>query len=537
MELTRKITRLIDRVIKKYPESWCLLPLRNSLMATKSPAVNFNSQQIVAIELVEDPIYFGIFGAVFQELNSLSHFRGELIIVRSINGAIGTNWRARLMRSISISQLITNQWIRVYRGLIDHVGYRNRSLAYPVGDLLDWAKSIIIWRKIRTRTGDFSLTIKGIPVGDLIIDSYLRFSPSPQFNVKDTFVLHLIWQAHCNVRRAIKYFRGVKPNLYLTSYCTYLEHGIPARVALHAGIDVYSFGNLIELGKKLSLSDWYHTNNCANYQDVFNSLDCQSERLAEAERHLCSRLAGGVDPATFYMRKSAYAPSTDSLPADINGAVVVFLHDFFDSPHVYPDLIFPEFWAWVCSTIEVLIDAKINFFLKPHPNQIEISSEVVNKLRAIYPDVKWVPQSVTNVQLVNAKICCGVTVYGTVSHELAYLGVPTIACARHPHHAFDFCKTAKSVAEYEGYLRGAVSIAESFDRLEMSRQALAFFYMHNLHGSPDNLSMRAAVNAYWQCCERGEESVEDLERAFSALRKQPLFVQLAKTMVENSRDK
>jgi len=535
----KKIFRFIERIAKPYPDSRCLSLLRNSLLSTKSHSLKSNSQLIVAIELVEDPIYLGIFGTLFRELSSLCPIRGELVVVRSINGAVGTNWRAKLMRSMPISKIITNQWVRAYRGVIDNVAYQNNSIVYTLGDLLDWIKSILIWRKLCSGTGEFSLMIDGIPVGDLIIDSYLRFHPSPRFEVKDNFVLHLIRQAHCNVRKASKYFKSVKPNLYLTSYCTYLEHGIPVRVALHAGIDVYSFGNLIKIGKKLSLMDWFHTHNCTDYRFIFDSLNpkTENERLVEAELHLCARFAGGIDPATFYMRKSAYAPSNERLPEDIKGSVVIFLHNFYDSPHVYPDLIFPDFWAWICSTIEVLIDANINFFIKPHPNQIEISNEVVQELQAIYPETKWVSQSVTNIQLARAEIVCGVTVYGTVAHELGYLGVPTIACARHPHHSFDFCLTAKSVEEYKCYLRRSAVLTELFDCSEMRRQALAFFYMHNLHGDPDELSMRAAVSAYWQCCENGDKSAENLERAFNALRKHPAFVRLARSMVENLREK
>jgi hypothetical protein len=340
--------------------------------------------------------------------------------------------------------------------------------------------------------------------------------------------LRLIWQAHRDVRRALRYFRSVRPALYLTSYSTYLEHGIPVRAALSCGTSVRSFGNFFVVGKELSRSDSFHTPSTDHYGRTFESLSDQPRRLAESEAQLQKRFAGHIDSAMSYMRQSAYGDAAEHAPADLYGAAVVFLHDFYDSPHIYPDLVFQDFWSWVCFTIDTLTEAGIPFYLKPHPNQIGLSGAALAQLRQRYPAARLLSTKINAQQLAAAGIACGVTVYGSVAHELAYFGVPTIACARHPHVSFDFCRTAKTQEEYASYLRAPGE--RPLDAQEMRRQALMFYYMHNLYGDPDELALRAHFVAFWKACHDdpvGEATVGTLER----MRRSPAFRTLAEGMV------
>jgi hypothetical protein len=123
---------------------------------------------------------------------------------------------------------------------------------------------------------------------------------------------------------------------------------------------------------------------------------------------------------------------------------------------------------------------------------------------------------VTNAQLAQAGMACGVTVYGTVAHELAFLGIPSIGCARHPHHAFDFCRTAKNREQYARYLTQA--LAPVVDRESLRTQALQFYYMHNLHGGPDELALRADFLAFWKACVGLDSTDGEVLQALEAMR-------------------
>lgn len=472
----------------------------------------------IAVQSVPDKFYFLLFGALRARLPDM---RAELVVVRAVSGAVGTGWMAEVKRSAPIAWLATQPWVRAYGGLFDGVAYRCADAGSPLQSLRDWFQATQLWERLRTTPEPVSLTVEGIEVGDLLVDSYLRFKPSPEFDVHDPFVRRLIWQTLKDVRRANDYFNHRKPTLYLTSYTTYLEHGIPARVALNAGVPVWSFGNLNQFGKKLSLENSFHTSDFSEYRSTFESLDGQAEKLELARDQLALRLSGGIDAATSYMRKSAYGQSCAELPPGLAGAVIIFLHDFYDSPHVYPDLVFDDFWRWICCTIDVLQTTGVPFFLKPHPNQIALSDEALSRLRRRYPELQWLPQGVSNVQLAQAGIACGVTVYGTVAHELAYLGIPSIGCARHPHHTFDFCRTAHSVVDYQAMLKTPALLPASKD--EMQRQALAFYYMHNLHGEDDFRALQRAFLDFWKTCNVGQADEGRVLTCFNALEALPVF--------------
>lgn len=463
-------------------------------------------KQVVLVQCVEDLYFFGLFGQIMSSLRARNPIRVELYVLRSLRLGEAKSLFSFMGSRLFINPLHSFKWVRLYKSFCDGAGYRSASFG-PIGDMIDICSAWKCWRSLADKESLIGMKIDGIAVGDLINDSFLRFKPAPTVDLKDVYLLALLWQAYRDVRRAKDYFTRVKPKLYLTSYSTYIQHGIPVRVALQNGVRVFSFGNYQEFTKELTLEDWVHTKNPDSYAKEFLKLDHQDERLALAEAALSSRLSGGVDSATAYMKKSANRESGDPVP-DVRGAAVIFLHDFYDSPHVYREMVFPDFWVWVCFTIETLRSANIRFFIKPHPNQISLSDKVLDELRQRYSGLSMISSGITNKQLAEAGISCAVTVYGTVAHEMAYLGVPTIACAHHPHISFDFCRTAHSRNEYAALLQNPRQL--QVDKVAMHRQSLVFYYMHNLNSDEETKALRDAAMMFRMACEKVDCQQHDL---------------------------
>jgi hypothetical protein len=524
----KKISQL-GKLFTRFPKEAGVCPDSFAAPSAFRALEGENASDMVVIQSVPDKFYFLLFGAIRQNLRKRWNGPAKLLMVRSVNGAVGIGWLAEIKRWSVVAWLWSKPWERAYGAVMDGVAYRSATLLHPLKDLRDWFRSKALWQNLRNQGEAFNLEVDGIEVGDLIVDSYLRFRPSPRFDEKDPFVRRLVWQALRDVRQAQEYFGVAKPRLYLTSYSTYIEHGIAVRVALQHGVPVWSFGNLTRFGKRLSLQDVYHTPDCSHYRSTFEKLDRQAERLDEARAQLELRLGGGIDTATSYMRQSAYAASDASVPEGLNGAVVIFLHDFYDSPHVYPALVFCDFWRWICFTVEVLQRTGVAFYLKPHPNQIALSDAALAELRQKYPDLNWLPSGVSNVQLAKAGIICGVTVYGTVAHELAYLGVPSIGSAQHPHHTFDFCRTAKTKEAYQAFLESPAGLPVA--KSEMQRQALAFYYMHNLHGSAEERELCRAFVQFWRACNSGEVTPKGVLESFRYLVELPAFEAYAEQLL------
>jgi hypothetical protein len=412
------------------------------------------------------------------------------------------------------------------------VGYRSVSWAHPWLDCRAFVRALRLWRGLSDAAGLEALVVDDILVGDVVIDTYLRFRPAAQIDVRDPFLGYVIWQAIRDVARARRYFARTRPDLYLTSFATYVQHGIAARVAISHDVPVVAFGNLQELGKQLTAADPFQTKNPLGYREAVLRRPDIEAAVDEARRQLEGRLSGGVDLATAYMAASAYSTAAEC--PDVSGAVVIFLHDFFDSPHIYADLVFSDFWSWACATLDVMTSTGRKFFVKPHPNQVAESAAVLGELKAKYPSVEFLPPGVSNAQLAAGGMRAAVTVYGTVAHEVAYLGVPAIACARHPHVAFDFCVTARTRKEYVDLLLRAHEMR--FDRPDvMKRQVLEFYVAHNLDGDEHDLAGRTALVAYWRECLRpqasGGELLDVLDRLCAGVSFQRLVQRLDLLMI------
>ena len=439
------------------------------------PATAADTSELMVIQCVEDLYYYGIFGQIANSLRVACGVRVELFVMRSLN--VG---ESKSIFSFALARLVKNRvhnlkWTRLYRSVCDGMAYRSDSIR-PISDIVDLLRAWKSWRTLSDKHSLIALAIDGVQVGDLINDSYIRFKPAPTVHLRDIYMLTIIWQSYRDVRRAKNFFESRRPRLFLTSYSSYIQHGVAVRVAIQSGVCVYSFGEYQEFSKHLDTLDWFHTIDPDHLSADFAKMDRQEERKAAAQAALGNRLSGGIDAATVYMKQSAYVDTGTPVP-DVKDAVIVFLHDFYDSPHIYRDMVFSDFWDWVCFTVEVLKSAGIRFYLKPHPNQIQLNDDVLADLQKRYPDVVILSTKISNIQLVNGGMAAAVTVYGSVANEMAYLGVPTICCSRHAHSSFDFCATAKSKDEYAAMLRAYRK--KKLAAQAMREQSLAFYYMFN----------------------------------------------------------
>jgi hypothetical protein len=458
----------------------------NRSIATNGPA----DAPLVLVEAVEDHYYLALFARVVAGLVAQRPLRIRQIVPRSLRPGNTRSLYAAAKSVLFYNRWTDRKWIRLYGAFCADVAYRSasRSLSREgFADLIDARK---IWRGLASSEALLDLTIHDVRVGDLIYDTYLRFKPAATVDLKSPYLCLVIWQALRDLRAARKYILRAKPATLLTTYSTYIQHGVAVRVALAGGVKVIAFGNYQEFYKQLCADDWVHTRNPDGYRAGFAELANSESRLAEAERALTARLSGKIDTATAYMRCSAYGGSAD-VPAEIAGSLVVFLHDFFDSPHCYRWMIFPDFWEWATYTLNLARRAGIKVFVKPHPNQIVSSLSVVQMLKAHYPEATWLPATTSNRQLADAKMACAVTIYGTVAHEMAYLGVPTIAAGHNPHISFSFCHTARDRDEYSRLILGYRDISHSTERLR--RESLEFYAMHNLTVTAEQARLRETV--------------------------------------------
>ena len=195
-----------------------------------------------------------------------------------------------------------------------------------------------------------------------------------------------------------------------------------------------------------------------------------------------ARLNGKADRGIAYMAHSPYQDVVKQKNIFLNNGkpkVILMLHCFYDAPHIYKHMIFEDFYEWfdfILSRVDIM---DVDFVVKPHPNAKPYNEDIINDFQRKYPTIRFIDKKTSNGQIISEGVSVLLTVYGSVAHEFAYLGVPVLLAGDNPTAAYKFCYIAKNKEEYEYYL---LNINKIKDKVDISRSSIEeFFYMHYLH--------------------------------------------------------
>ena len=448
--------------------------------------INIQQQNIILLQCIEDYYYFALFGLIVKGLKNdqVNKFTVMQYVPRNSSVGASKNLLGILKSFLLYNGFRDNKWIKLYSSYCAQVAFRNEGSTSLVFNLKAFFEAYKIFKTLKTKDNLVKLKIMGITVGDLIYDSYLRYKPAATVDLKDTYLLIVIWQTLRNIKNATDFFQVSDVKILLTSYSSYIQHGVVTRIALQHRVKVFSFGDYGLFYSHLTTDYWFHTKDCRYYKNDFNKIS-SNVKLDLSRKALADRFNGKIDLATSYMKESAYKKHNIKVP-NVKNKVVIFLHDFFDSPHIYKTMLFPDFYEWFEKTIQILNNSNIDYYIKEHPNQINDSALVVAKLKKQYKDLKFLSNKITNKQLVENGIIAGISVYGTVAHELAYLGIPVVLCGDNPHSSYDFTFEAKSLSEYTSLLENIYSLKLP---INTKYQVESFYYMHNLNYTPKMLEL------------------------------------------------
>ena len=149
------------------------------------------------------------------------------------------------------------------------------------------------------------LLYKGILVGDLLYDTYLKAKPtidikSDEFNIFSEQFLGLceFW---------IEYFKEKKIRAIITSHSVY-SYAIPLRIAIHNNIDAFgcTSRHIIKLGK----NQFRMHANTNEYEKNFESLDkkTQQDGIKKAKETLENRAQGKITSNAGYFGNVKISP-------------------------------------------------------------------------------------------------------------------------------------------------------------------------------------------------------------------------------------
>jgi hypothetical protein len=310
--------------------------------------------------------------------------------------------------------------------------------------LLNIAKKIIA--NINCKTDLQKIKFRGILIGDSIYDTYLRFKNVGTVDLKDPFLIEIISKSIFAIIKLDNMFANRKPNLFLTPDTSYIQHGILLKFFLKKKIPSYTFESRVDYLKKII---WINNSfkNFKKYKSIFSKFIDKKSKLNEAKKLLKEKFNGKIIDQEKWMPHSAYKSST-KIHIKNKIKCAIFLHCFVDAPLNKGGIIFDDYNDWIIKTLDFLREKKMQkkTIIKPHPNSQCHEFDLYIKKK--YPEFIWVDRKVSNYSIFKLKPEFGLSVLGTILHEMAYYNIYPIACGHNPNISYKFVTTCKNQKEY-----------------------------------------------------------------------------------------
>ena len=324
---------------------------------------------------------------------------------------------------------------------------------------------------------------RGILIGDLIYDDYLRRSKKPTIDFSDPRFLSVFYEHITLTDIYLELFDETKIKGIAGSNSVY-HFAIPLRIAVLRDIPTYciEYNGVARLTRN-RLSSFSSFKDYKQFD--FESLGEEWDFLRkEVINRIKRRFEGEIGVDMPFSKLSSFE-ITDIQNSPISSPkkrILVALHDFFDAPHVYGENFFPDFYIWLLHLGETSKITDYEWFLKPHPQEVGDSSKILEDLITKYPAFQLVESETSHHELIARGINLVLTVYGTIGWEYPYFGIPVInATLNNPHSMFNFSITPSSRDEYENLLLNLNELPVHAVNLE---EIYRFYFLHYFSALP-----------------------------------------------------
>lgn len=359
---------------------------------------------------------------------------------------------------------------------------KSKYLHISASSVVDSGHQIIINQLISCRSQKTfeEFKYRGILIGDLIYDHFLRKTKSTTLDFDNTSLPFFISEFLQYCDKFLDYFRNNEIEAVVVSHPVY-HFGIPLRVALHYEIPGYLV-DIRRFTKVLEISDSPYNIDWRNLRQTFKTFDPKFRALAldYAKKRIELRNSGdksdlgGETKSKFKWSGTFDIKSlTPSKPS-----VLIALHDFIDSCHRYGNSFYPDFQMWLNDLGELSSSSNLVWLIKPHPWALLDVREMLREFIQRYPHIKIINPETDNRSLVEKGLKYCLTVHGHIAHELPALGVAVInASVNHPHQDYDFSYTPTNLESYREVIRNLESFKYEANLEDLSE----FYYMHYVY--------------------------------------------------------
>lgn len=340
-----------------------------------------------------------------------------------------------------------------------------------------------IYNGLKNKKDIETITINGVLIGDLIYDSFLVKHKKPTIDMEclefehfllESIELFIFWEDFFNDNdvRAIN-----------VSHCVY-NLALPLRLAVSRNISAFQ-ANVTHI-YRLNKENLHAYTDFRYFRERFKTLPeaVKVAGIAEARQRLKRRFAGEVGVDMDYSTKSAYVSSNHArlLRESSRKKILIATHCFFDSPHCYGGIIFPDHYEWLDFLGKISELTDYDWYIKTHPDYRQGNMEIIDSFLAKYPKFVLLPADASHHQIISEGIDFALTVHGTIGFEYAALGIPVINVSlNNPHVAYDFNLHAKDIDDYRRMLLELDKVDFEID----TQQVYEYYYMRYIYNTED----------------------------------------------------
>jgi hypothetical protein len=425
----------------------------NSYTKTKSDLrKNHRKKKFILIQTPSEYYYLGYYKALLSE-NFFSSYH-----------LIGL-W-PYFQRPVRKRHFVLEILHEIYNRLFDFIIFYKWKKLYRAVGIETFEKintPLIVSRKLKinkykhflNKKNFFNFNIKDVNIGDILYDTYLRFRVQPTLFMKDYFLHKLIVSSNLIFLKLDKLRKKYKFKFFFTSYTSYIHHGLPVRYFLKKKVKVFSGQNMSQYNKKISKNDTKHSEDFSQFKNKKDIIRKNKKFLRLSQLDLNYRFSKTEKKSTLsYMATDTYNLKRNlnlNLKILDNMDGVMFLQDFYDSPHDWGNLAFNDFYIWTIFTLNIIKKYNLKIAIKPHPNSWNNSPDSIalyERLKKKYPDIIWLDKDFPN-KIIFKKIKFGISARGTVLFELAYHGIKALSCGVYPGIDFNFTIHADNKHQYK----------------------------------------------------------------------------------------
>jgi len=388
-----------------------------------------------------------------------------------------------------IKWFLISKFFLKYCGIYNSFGVSNfiRPNIYKAIEIKSKKEYDIISLKILSQDDIKNISVEGIIIGDLIIDSYLRFNKLRTFDYQSKSFQEYIYQFLILFYYFKEYFFRNNIKAVIGVHATY-SYGVILRISMSMNIPTFTIyeGKLFRLSKKRP----FQISQFLDYDFYFEKLT-EEEKLRSIDigkNLLKKRISGGKTHEIYqnFATKSSFEEVGKTNQRVLENSkkikILIATHEYFDSPHVYGNFFFNDFYDWTISLAKFSKETSYQWYIKDHPryhgkikDSQKFTYETTMDIIRENKNIIYIDPDTSHHQIISEGIDFVCTVYGSVLFEYPAFGIPVIpATKNHPCNKYNFYIKSQDREDYFKNLNNLSNIKIKIDLNELYR----FYFMH-----------------------------------------------------------